>query len=39
MAGGFRSIGLGPRERVGKADLVLPSLENARLVDILEALT
>jgi len=24
---------------VGKADLVLPSLENARLVDILEALT
>jgi beta-phosphoglucomutase len=37
-AGGFRSVGLGPRERVGKADVVLPSLEGVRLNDLLAAL-
>ena len=37
-AGGFRSIGLGPRERVGSADVVLPSLAGVRLSDLLEAL-
>lgn len=37
-AGGFLSIGLGPRERVGKADLVLVSLEGVRLKDLLSAL-
>jgi beta-phosphoglucomutase len=34
-AGGFRTIGLGPVERVGEADLVLPNLSQARLSDIL----
>jgi beta-phosphoglucomutase len=33
-AGGFRSLGLGPRERVGDADIVFESLEGAKL-DIL----
>ena len=37
-AGGFRSIGLGPHERVGKADLVLPGLEGLHLSDLLSAL-
>jgi beta-phosphoglucomutase len=37
-AGGFRSIGLGPIERVGKADLVLPDLSVAHLADILARL-
>lgn len=37
-AGGFRSIGLGPHERVGEADLVLPSLEGVRLGDLLSTL-
>lgn len=37
-AGGFRAVGLGPRERVGKADLVLPSLEGVHLADLLTAL-
>ena len=37
-AGGFRSVGLGPAERVGAADLVLPSLAGARLEQILAAL-
>jgi beta-phosphoglucomutase len=37
-AGGFLSIGLGPRERVGKADLVLASLEGVRLKELLSAL-
>ena len=37
-AGGFRSIGLGPRERVGSADVVLPSLAGVRLSDLLEAI-
>lgn len=30
LAGGFRTIGLGPPARVGKAELVLPSLEGQR---------
>lgn len=37
-AGGFRSIGLGPRERVGEADLVFPSLDGVGLNDLLTAL-
>jgi beta-phosphoglucomutase len=37
-AGGFRSIGLGPRERVGTADLVLPGLKDVHLGDLLSAL-
>jgi beta-phosphoglucomutase len=37
-AGGFRSIGLGPIERVRGADLVLPDLSAAHLVDILACL-
>jgi len=35
LAGGFRTIGLGPPARVGKAELVLPSLEGQRLANIL----
>ena len=38
LAGGFRTIGLGPAERVGQAEIVLPSLEGQRLADILRAL-
>ena len=38
IAGGFRSIGLGQLERVGKADLVLLSLDGAHLAGILAAL-
>ena len=37
LAGDFRTIGIGPRERVGQAELVLPSLEGQRLADILKA--
>jgi beta-phosphoglucomutase len=37
-AGGFRSVGLGPPERVGHADLVLPNLEGVRLGELLSAL-
>lgn len=37
-AGGFRSIGLGPLERVGQADAVFPSLSGVRLEDMLRAL-
>ena len=36
-AGGFRSIGLGPEDRVGAADLVFPSLEGVHLEQILAA--
>jgi len=36
--GGFRSIGLGPLERVGEADATFPSLEGLHLKDLLEAL-
>jgi beta-phosphoglucomutase len=35
LAGSFHTIGIGPRERVGQAELVLPSLEGQRLADIL----
>lgn len=38
LAGGFRSVGLGPPERVGKAEAIFPSLENVHLRDILAAL-
>ena len=37
-AGGFRSVGLGPWERVGKAEAVFPSLSGIHLQDILTAL-
>lgn len=37
-AGGFRSVGLGPQQRVGAADLVLPSLASVRLADLLAVL-
>ena len=37
-AGGFRSVGLGPRGRVGNADLVLPSLKDVHLNDLLSSL-
>lgn len=37
-AGGFQSVGLGPRERVGRADIILPSLMGVQLNDILLAL-
>jgi beta-phosphoglucomutase len=38
LAGGFRTIGIGPHERVGQAELVLPSLEGQKLARILKAL-
>ncbi len=37
--GGFHTLGLGPRERVGNADAVLDSLANARLDQILTLLS
>jgi beta-phosphoglucomutase len=37
-AGGFRSIGLGPYQRVERAELVLPSLEGVHLSDLLSRL-
>ena len=37
-AGGFRSIGLGPPERVGDAEAVFPNLSEVRLADLLRAL-
>lgn len=37
-AGGFYTVGLGPRERVGEADVVYPSLENVRLEQMLRDL-
>lgn len=36
--GGFRTVGIGPAERVGAAEVVLPDLDGARLRDILSAL-
>lgn len=39
LAGGFWTIGLGPRERVGRAHLVLPSLEGVRLETLLVGLS
>jgi len=38
LAGGFRSIGLGPVGRVGNADAVFPSLSGLRLQDLWPAL-
>ena len=38
LAGGFHTIGIGPHERVGQAELVLPNLEGQHLAKILEAL-
>ena len=38
IAGGFRSIGLGPPERVGAAEAMFPGLAGLRLPDILRAL-
>jgi len=38
LAGGFRTIGIGPQERVGQAELVIPSLEGQKLARILSAL-
>ena len=35
IAGGFHSVGLGPPERVGAADLCVPSLKDVRLKDLL----
>ncbi len=35
-AGGFRTVGIGPRERVGTADIVLNGLHEARLASLLE---
>jgi beta-phosphoglucomutase-like phosphatase (HAD superfamily) len=37
-AGGFRSVGLGPRERVGEANAVFPNLDGVHLTDLLKAL-
>jgi beta-phosphoglucomutase len=39
LAGGFHAIGIGPVERVGSAELVLPSLADQHLGAILQALT
>ncbi len=38
IAGGFRSVGLGPLERVGAADVVYPSLEGLHLQRLLSDL-
>jgi beta-phosphoglucomutase-like phosphatase (HAD superfamily) len=38
-AGRFRSVGLGPRERVGAAEAVFPSLEGVHVRDLLRALS
>lgn len=38
QAGGFRTVGLGPRERVGLADVIFPSLAGVHLADLLSAL-
>ncbi len=37
-AGGFHTVGLGPPERVGDAEVVLPSLEGVKLAQLLTAL-
>lgn len=39
IAGGFRTVGLGPHERVGAADAVFPSLAGVRLAQLLDALS
>jgi beta-phosphoglucomutase len=38
-AGGFRTVGLGPPERVGMAEVVLPSLEGVCLAALLQMLS
>jgi beta-phosphoglucomutase len=38
LAGGMRTIGLGPPERVGQAEAVFPSLAGVRLADLQRAL-
>ena len=38
-AGGFHTVGLGPRERVGEAEVIYPSLENIHLDQVLRDLT
>ena len=38
QAGRFRSVGLGPRERVGAANVVFPSLATVHLAELLGAL-
>ncbi|HEU0295275.1 MAG TPA: beta-phosphoglucomutase [Anaerolineales bacterium] len=38
IAGGFRSVGLGPPKRVGKAEAVFPNLAGVRLVNLFKAL-
>ncbi len=38
-AAGMRVVGLGPASRVGEADVVLPSLDGARLTDLLARLS
>jgi beta-phosphoglucomutase len=37
-AGGFLSIGIGPDDRVAKADLILPNLDGVHLNDLLDRL-
>jgi beta-phosphoglucomutase len=37
-AGGFHTVGLGPRQRVGEADVIFPSLEGVHLNMLLSAL-
>jgi beta-phosphoglucomutase len=37
-AGGFRTVGLGPPERAGQAEVVVPSLEGITAADLLRAL-
>jgi beta-phosphoglucomutase-like phosphatase (HAD superfamily) len=38
LAGGFRTVGVGPPERVGAAEAVFPSLAGVRLSDLLTSL-
>ena len=37
-AGGFRTVGLGPCERIGEAEVIFPSLAHVHLNDILASL-
>jgi len=37
-AGGFPSVGLGPLERVGRADAIFPSLDGVHMTDLYKAL-
>lgn len=37
-AGGFRSVGLGPRERVGEAEVIFPNLAEVHLEELRKAL-